>query len=291
MKPISWRRAKQLLLQGLTLEDGRIIRLLDPAKFCVDHTYQRTEPASQVRRISGDNFDPSALSVFQVGQRQYKGTLNVVDGQTRRAAILYRRNIKLKTPKLVLTLVTPDTTQAQEAKMFTLHNTNKPVAGANKFRARLVWNQDPELSINRAVEAEGFSIDFYAPGRPSDENTVIGGIRSSGMLIKAYQMCHKHFAPALRLLRVLGGNGKADLVPTNLRTGYVVWGLAMFLQGQSDKTTVSIVNRFKIQATDIGAIWEDVMQGHTSMSHPRRFAERLNMACGLAATLKLAKAS
>jgi hypothetical protein len=251
--PLTGKKALAILTQGIALPNGKIIKLVDPGALSVDHSYQRGLVPSSVDRIRRE-FDADALGMFEVGQRKNTGSLNVVDGQNRLEAIRVRKALNEKVPDHVLCIIKPETSLAQEAKMFVLLNTNKPVTGNARFKARLVQpGAQPERTIETMAKKEGFSLDFLSAGRPTDTNKSTAGVKAVGALLKAYNTCHGQLANAFKLLRLVEGKGKAQNVPYNLRNGEVIYALAMFLR-----------NKFP-QQQDIGIIASYWRSRHWSM--------------------------
>jgi hypothetical protein len=284
-KPISGDKAMEILRQGIMLPWGQIVRLEVVDRLDTDYDYQRDLVMSSMDRIF-HNFDPQAMGIFHVGERRNSTKLFTMDGQNRLEAIRRLLNDDVaheNVPSEVLCLVQPDTTKKIEAKLFVLLNTNKPVTGNSRFRARLVEHEEPEVTIKRWTEEEGYTLNFSSPGRPTHVNCPAGALRSPCDLLKVYHNMHDYLRPALQLLKMVWGNNKATQVPFDLCTGQVVRGIALFLRSQGEKgTPKGIAQHFKAVHVDLGEIWLEIRQttGH-GWDRARDLAERLKDACGL----------
>jgi len=278
MKSLGIRPSTEALLRGVTLPDGQIMALVD-YEFRIDHSYQRPFAKQTVENVSGNKYNPDALGTFIAGRRRVTGYLYLVDGQSRFKGLQMRKDKGLSVPKKLLCLITPNTTRRQEARMFLYHNTAKEVQGNDKFRARLVDKQQPELSIDTAIKEEGFVLE-YVTGRRRIENN---GIVTIGQLKKYPEVLQN----ALQLLRmVCGGKGnKAECVPEDLRNGYVIQGLALFLLGQGSKELASIAKTIKLRTIDLPEGYKEVKRAIAEKSHfgkdrPKLFADWLTRMCG-----------
>lgn len=275
--PIAGTEALRILRRGIKTPDGKIIQLVDPLTLEIDPSYQRGLVTSQVDRIRRE-FEPAALGVFQVGQRKQTKTKYVMDAQHRLAAIKTRAADNESVPAEVLALVEPNTTQASEAKRFVQMNTNKPVTGNAKFKARLVQDDsEPEHRIKEWANDEGFVLDFLSPGRPSDANVSSNGIYSVAQLLNTYQTCPNCLKPALRLLRLVWGRGNSHRVPVTIRSGQVVKGIALFLQGQGARPNIdTLATRFITMDVDLAMIWSDIKRNEGyGFDRPKTLAQKL----------------
>lgn len=277
------------LMKGIATGKRTVLMLLRVDDLQIDPSYQRGIIMSSVDRIAGPDFMTEALGIFHVGKRKGTGVYYVIDGQNRRAALKKRQEAGEYVPEYILCMVVLDTTQAEEAKMFVMLNTNKPVAGALRFRARLFYDSEPETTIAKWVKAEGFSLDFCSPGRPTFENTTNNGIRSVAALLTAYNRNRNHVKPALQLLRMAWGEGNAKAVPFDLRTGQVVAGIAMFLEGQADKSVEGIARCFRAWHLDLGTAWHDIrLNNGTGYMRIPALADWLTNQCGYKSKRKAA---
>ncbi len=280
-QPIRGKRAMEILQQGIVLPNGKILKLVDWTILTTDPTYQRPIPESSVQRIAGKDYDEAALGVLQVGQRKGTEIHNLIDGQTRQTALKVRKAKNKSVPTFVVCLITPNTTREQEAKMFVQHNTNKPVTGNARFKARLEYHEKPETTIRRWVHGEGFVLSFNKVGRQSVADTNDTGITGVAWLLKAYNHSMNHLKPALKLLRMAWGNGEADAVPATIRKGEVIHALALFLKGQGDKNTESIAKHFRNCNLDIADQWHYIGQTTGSgFKRAEKLVEWLDDMCG-----------
>lgn len=262
MRKLTIKQAVEALRKGLPLGNGYELRLTDPTKFAVDHSYQRDPVVSSYTRIAGDDFDEPSLGLFQAGERVKTKKLMLTDGQTRNEALNIRREHGLSCPDEVLCMVRLNTTRKDEADMFVHHNSNKPVQGNAKFKANLEREKEPEVTIRKWVEAEGFYLEFRNPGRRS--KGLSNGICSVSTLLRAHNHHQNRLQNALRLLRLACGSQKprqkkqqALGVPSELRNGQVVLGLCIFLKNQGGNMA-DIAETIRKRAIDLVAIWENV---------------------------------
>ena len=265
MKKPTISQSLQLLLLGMLLNKKQELRRVAIDDLYVDPTYQRGLIASTIDRLRGDEFKESALGIFHAGERTKTKRLNLTDGQNRLAAIKLRRDAGLKYPTHVVVIITRNTTQKEEAAEFVKLNTNKPVTGNAKFRARIVEEAEPETLIQKWVVAEGFVLDFLPPGRPTIENTSVNGLYSVTKLLDAYNQCQNHLRPALRLLKAACSGVKkgtkrqvAISVPLNLRSGQVVFGLALFLKKSGLTDVEALAKAIRRRHIDVSALWDSV---------------------------------
>lgn len=281
LKPITGAKALQILRQGIELPGGKIVCLLPPKELHIDPTYQRGVISTAVEAMIGKNFSPDALGIFHVAQRRKTLEFNVTDGQHRKTGIDIREQRGLPVPEEVCCLVTPNSTQAQEAKDFVLLNTARAVKGNSRFRAALVYHQEPEVTIKKMVEAEGFVLDFLPPGRPTDLTTTGNGIRSVTPLKLAYQRCPEYFSNALCFLRLACGDGNPWCVPTILRNGEVLQGITKFLVQQGCKEIKPLVRSYKSRFLDMACVWEEIKkETGNGYKRPGELAEWLSGAMG-----------
>jgi hypothetical protein len=196
-----------------------------------DPIYQRPLNQSQLKYLK-NNYNPQALAVVRLAQRKGTMKLNAVDGHHQTEITKQLSEEDLVSP-IMLALVAQNTTVKQEAKMFTQLNTNKPVAGNNRFRSRLVYDCDPETAILAAVESVGFDLDFALAGKGHQDLTPENAIRGVTALKTAWKQCEERFVPALRVLKGAWGKNKASGVQYKYRTGEVVYALARMLQTQA----------------------------------------------------------
>ena len=276
MSILKGKFAVEQLLHGIECGPNKVLRLVSHDRLHIDHSYQRDPITSNYERIAND-FNPDALGLLQVCQRRVTNLLNVVDGQNRLKAVQLRLERSEPAPTELLCLITLNTTREQEAKLFVDFNTNKQVGGNPKFKANLVYKQQPEVSINKIIEEEGFKLTFLPAGKPMESQVTRNGIYSVGCLLKAFNTCEHHFQPAVRLLKQVWGKGRADRVPFALRSGQVIYGLSLFLFTQADKGVTGITKYFKNKDyVDLGQVWDGIKkQTGSGWNRPKALAERL----------------
>lgn len=251
---IPWIETQKLLTKGLRLENGDVLSLVDVKDLKIDNTYQRGLVSSSVTRIYRE-FESNAVGIFQIGQRADTKDLNVIDGQHRMGAILKRAQFGDSSPKAVLAVVTPKTTLSQEANKFVLFNSNKPVVGSMRFRARLQTDGHPEVAIAKIAKSEGFELCFLSPGRRSSGDNGMNGIFSVTSLIRAYNISDVSLKLAFQLLREWQGKGKAHMVPEDLRDGRVIFTLTDFLMSNAISDVKSLCKKFAKYSLE--SAWKD----------------------------------
>jgi hypothetical protein len=261
----------------IELVNGDIQRYIPVRELQVDPTYQRSPIMSNVDRIRM-SFNPNALGIIKVAQRKGTGILYVYDGWHRITAIRQRIEAGQEAPDKVLCIVTPSTTQKKEAQLFVQFNTSKTVNGNNRFRASVAFDNEPELTILRMVEAEGFTLAYLSPGRPVHADMPVNGIYSVASLLRAYNLSKDNLASALKLMRLWCGGGRANRVPATLRSGQVVLALSIFLSHRTGSIK-SLVEHFAKINWDLASVWDEVKttEGH-GYDRPKELAARIHQA-------------
>lgn len=265
----------ELLQKGILLRKGLVQQyvLLDLLN---SDRYQRPLVKNTVN-IVHRNLDEKALGIVHVGKRKGTGQLFVVDGQNRVAGLKARKEAGLKTPEHILCLVHLNTTYEEEAQLFEKLNTVRPVSGNAKFWTRLQYKAQPEIFIEKSVKMEGFSLDFVQQGRP--QSNVGNGIRKMAGLKSAYAKLPNQLRPALEVLREVWGNGDAYLVPHEVRTGEVIFGIAKFLHNRGANEIGKLCKHLKSRAIDLGQIWIESRSVPVGYSRPDQLAEILADHC------------
>jgi len=278
---IRGNKALEILKKGIEIGPGRVIKFVNPLTLTVDHTYQRGIVEASVDRIRRE-FDESALGVFEVGQRKKTGILYIVDAQNRCEALRARAALGEYIPKYISCLIHENTTREQEAEKFVTLNTAKPVTGNARFKARLHQsNAQPERTIEQWVHEAGFVFDWLDRGRPGVAEVQTNGIRSISNLLNAYKHCHSHLQPALKLLRLVWGEGDPNKVPYTIRNGGVIYGLSLFLRSQGDKSVTGVALQLKRTYCDLPAIWKDINKtAGTGYSRYQQLADSISEFCG-----------
>lgn len=203
-----------------------------------------------------------------------------MDGQNRVAVIKRRLSRNEDAPSSVLCCITPNTTLKIEAEMFEKFNTNKPVTGANKFRSRVVSENEPESRINKWVENEGFVLEYRTQGRPITADDQGNGIRASQVLLQCYNKCPESLAPAVRFLK--NCYGKPYFVPFQLRHGAVIFGIALYIKNETCKDVKLLVKKILSMNLDLVDAWTEAKKISNKANNRREnsqakiFARMLN---------------
>lgn len=217
-----------LLVKGVAYGPRMMVMMLRVTQLQIDPTYQRDPSKGNLDKIGGDDFNPNAIGVLRVCRRKKTKVYYVVDGQ-HRLAVLKEKVANGEHDGLVLCLVLLDTTREEEADLFVLLNTNKPVSGNIRFRARLVCKYNPESRIKEIVEKYGFELMFLKAGNPRGVTTINpNGFSGEGVMLKAFNDYGEgNFIMAIRIIKECFGSQHLA------RQGRFVCGLCNFLSTQS----------------------------------------------------------
>ncbi len=249
---------------------GQIIALVNVSDLQIDPLYQRELNHGSLDRIRRA-FNPKAVGIFQVNQRKVDKNLYVSDGQHRKVAIDKRHEDNLQaidgieTPSRVLAMIEPQTTMEIEAEKFVQFNTNKPVTGNAKFRARLrMKNAQPERQIENILQSEGFELSFAPPGRPAKNTHAANGIYCVNYLLPAFSYCGAAcLQQACQLLRMTNGDDP-KLIPWELRRGDVLYGFSLYLASQPGNINLNHVARKILGYNCLLESWLDTKRGSGS---------------------------
>lgn len=246
----------RLLRKGIKLPTGQLLKLVKLSDIHVDTSYQRGLVASSVQDIV-ESFDPLALNTVSLSQRRGSGVLYIIDGQTRYRSLLLMQELGRPAPKEILAVVSLNMTREQEARLFVKLNTAKRVTGDHKFKANLLAGDELENLVNRAAREAGFQLQL--PGDVADLNSVV----SPAAITRAMKDGRiSQVSRAFELLRVLGGDGQAKLVPVELRSGQVISALMEFLYIRHDRTVEEIAAVFP-HSWSLASAWERARRLYT----------------------------
>lgn len=230
-----------LLKKGIVCGNRLVFMTLHVTQLHIDPTYQREPSKGNLDKIGGDDYNPNALGVLRVCRRKKNKLYYVVDGQHRLAVVKHLVE-EGEHDGYLLCLVLLDTTREEEADLFVLLNTNKPVNGNSRFRARLVSKCNPESRIKEIVEQSGFELLFLKAGIHHSKLNDANGISGEGVLLKAYNdYGEENFIMAMRIVRdCFRGQRLA-------RQGRFICGICNFLSTQSvsNSDLTRIYNRLK----------------------------------------------
>lgn len=131
------------------------LRVVPLADLKVDNSYQRAVVNRHKQIVA--NFDPSALGIPLVGQRE-DGSLWIVDGLQRITAL--RKLNKTTVRAEVFVSRGPE----HEAEVFKLVNAGRTkLTARDLFKAKLTSGDTTAWAIKHAVEAAGFKLDTSRP--------------------------------------------------------------------------------------------------------------------------------
>jgi hypothetical protein len=255
-------KAQNLFTAGIEFAPGCVMMRLAIESLNLDHTYQRPKVVATVNRIAR-HFNEKAIGIISVGQRATNGKYYILDGQNRVEAIKKRLADEDDAPTHVLCKVYLNTTRKKEAELFVELNTNKPVTGNNRFHARLVHKGKPEWIINKTIEDKGFSLSFLPPTKMNSSDNPENGIIAPYQLLRLYNDCPNYLGAAIDFLKLLFDN-KPKNVPASVRHGYVLYGIALFLQEQGSKNVRPIANTFIERDYDIAGRWKKIKSGSSN---------------------------
>jgi hypothetical protein len=256
---------------------GRLwIKLIHVDELHKDAAYQRAPSQGNLENIGGDTFNLLALGALLVGKRKQTGLNNVIDGQHRLEVIRRKLENGELTDSYVLCQVIENTTQKEEADLFVLLNTNKPVTGNMRFRARLLCGHNPESFVNEIVMGHGFQLLFLPPSKPRADMLKPNGLRGEGVMLKAYKAYgHDKFKMAIEILK------KCYSEQHHARQGSFIYGICHFLSTQTiDRTTLgTVINR--LQGTEAKVAIELAEEMLYSSGKYRRIGQWMADTCGL----------
>lgn len=126
-------------------------------------TKQRRLRMARVRRIAR-NFDPLALQQATVSERP-DGTLILLDGQHRKAAMELRITQGLLTPSELECKVISGLTEQEESRLFvTLNDTNRPTSLDRWFPRIAAGDEELLIDVSKALSRWGWTVDGQ-PGK------------------------------------------------------------------------------------------------------------------------------
>jgi hypothetical protein len=262
------------------LYDGRSLYEVEVSKIQFDLSYQRPLSNGNKKNIK-DNFDHNAVGIITLCKRRGTNVLNAVDGQHRVTVLseLIEEGSPLVRCNTVLAVVIPNTTRESEAGLFETLNTNKPVTGNNKTRARIVSGKSPQKEINACLKKHGFRWLVLNPGRPSHHELQNCGISQSTPVIDAYkQHGEEVFDTACRVLKLCWvENGVSDKWAMR---GTFLAGLCHFVKSQQGTIDANTIDR--LQGSPIEDIMDDdCLDAAYSSQRPAMVAKWLATTCGL----------
>jgi len=274
-------QSQRVLLSGLMVSERTMSIMVPIEDFQFDPTYLRWESPFIIGQVC-DEYEEQALSIFHAGRRVKTGVIYSIDGKQRLQGLRARKQLGLACPSHVLTHVFLDTTRKEEAALFVLLNSHRPLAASAKMKAEIVGEQGQGIEIQRCLKSEGFVVNFIKAGRPTVSNTSSNGIYSATVLRDCTKM--DELRCALQLLKLVGGVRKrgtnlevAKSVPLPLRHGGVLFGLTMlfFRYGVLDAKLVA--KDMRRCGVDLLSVWEysKELGGHRGSEFAEELMRRL----------------
>ncbi len=232
--------------------DGQMAGEVDPSILRIDRTYQRTISIPSFEKISRE-FDPQASGIIAVCLRKRDKRLYVVDGQHRLSSAIENELDKIK-----IIIVASDTTRSQEADIFVKFNTNRPVLGNSRFRARLVMGVEPEILIQQTIVDEGFALSFLPPGRPSEDQISSNSLYSETSILA---LSKKYGLGSLRsvLVTLKSMYGNSNRIPFMLRSGQIIRCIGIFMY-QNKIHNTSKLSSF-LRSINVERYWNSIKHG------------------------------
>lgn len=142
-----------------------VYRQIPWANLNIDRTYQREQSDYKIKDIA-EAFDPDAFGWLVVGRR-VDGTLWVIDGGHRYYALQLMGYTDQNVPCMMLNETTPEA----EARLYDIYNAKRaPMRVTERFKARLRYNDEEALAINKVLADAGYTVWFKRGKAP--KNTV-----------------------------------------------------------------------------------------------------------------------
>lgn len=257
---------RKLPKTGFSCGDRMLIMSIHVNDLLIDPTYQREPSKGNLEKISGDDYNPNAVGILRVCLRKKDQRYYVVDGQ-HRLAVLKQKMANGEHDGMVLCLVLVDTTREEEADLFVLLNTMKPVSGNSRFRARLVCKYNPESRIKNIVEQFGLELLFLKAGIHHSKLNDTKGVSGEGVLLKAFNdYGENNFILAIRIVKDCFNNQRLA------RQGRFICGVCNFLSTQcvGEADLSYIYQRLKGCRAEHGiALSEDASIKHSNAKYVR----------------------
>lgn len=274
-------QSQRLLLSGLMVSERTMSVMVPIEDFQFDPTYLRWEVASTIEQVC-EEYEEQALSIFHAGKRVKTGVIYSIDGKQRLHGLRLRKEMGLQCPTHVLTHVFLDTTRKEEAALFVLLNSHRPLTVSAKMKAEIVGERGPGMLIQRCLKSEGFVVNFIKAGRPTVHNTSLNGIYAATVLRDVTHL--DELRCALQLLKLVGGVRKrgtvvevAKSVPLPLRHGGLLCGLALMFFRYGVLDAGAVARDVQRLGVDLLALWElsKELGGHRSSEFAEVLLNRL----------------
>lgn len=198
------------------------LRVIPLADLKVDSSYQRAVVNRHKQIVA--NFDPSALGIPLVGQRE-EGSLFIVDGLQRITAL--KKLGKTTVRAEVFVSKGPE----HEAEVFKLVNAGRTkLTPRDLFKAKLVSGDSTAWDIKRAVEAAGFKLDTSRPTNKMSERAW-EYVMAYNTLETIYKSDETKGIRITRILNIVKTAWPGDMRSTN---NDIIGGLGSFFMQRTD---------------------------------------------------------
>lgn len=158
---------------NITIDKPSKLVELPATAFSVDERVQRRLDEKRAREMSED-LQPQALGLFIASERT-DGHTYMIDGWHRMAACRMANYSGLLATRLFSGL-----TLQEEAKLFRMHNTMRPVSPVERFKVRVTEEEPAAVSINKVLRAYGLHVEHA-------NNASLGVISAIATLEKVYR--------------------------------------------------------------------------------------------------------
>lgn len=158
---------------NITIDKPSKLVELPATAFSVDERVQRRLDQKRAQEMA-DDLQPQALGLFIASQRD-DGHTYMIDGRHRMSACRMANY-----PGLLATRLFTGLTLKEEAKLFRIHNTMRPVSPVERFKVRVTEEEPTAVSINKVLSAYGLHVEHA-------NNASLGIISAIATLEKVYK--------------------------------------------------------------------------------------------------------
>lgn len=138
---------------NITIDKPSKLVELPATAFSVDERVQRRLDEKRAQAMA-DDLQPQALGLFIASERA-DGHTYMIDGRHRMAACRMANYTGLLATRLFTGL-----TLKEEAKLFRMHNTMRPVSPVERFKVRVTEEEPAAVAINKVLRAYGLHVEY-----------------------------------------------------------------------------------------------------------------------------------
>jgi len=142
-----------ILSINITIDKPSKLVELPATAFSVDERVQRRLDEKRAQAMA-DDLQPQALGLFIASERA-DGHTYMIDGRHRMAACRMANYTGLLATRLFTGL-----TLKEEAKLFRMHNTMRPVSPVERFKVRVTEEEPAAVAINKVLRAYGLHVEY-----------------------------------------------------------------------------------------------------------------------------------